>query len=451
MSSEKTTWCRGSGNPVPLAKTWVDGLGGVLVCCLACGCDVPVMLDGTPAHVLDHLSPADQLPIPPRTQGTTMIAIVAASFHSAGLSDADTLEAASNAAEVAHAAGHTVSFDFQSSPSGGAWELDRPVDLVLDDAVVYPGAVEADGGLPYVLRIDSRSSSWIGFLRVEGEGSAIYSQRTSTDLVLLGDLWNSRFDGFEVKHAKRDCIAVAPGAGVTVIHADLGSILVRDCGSNASAGTAGVRLDWAGTVTDSGGAWSPVQYSRVPIPVTPIPPELEQWDVVYIEDRAYLVNAIGADYLDIYPHYRGSASAGTVYLSHGAGVHLSGGNTTGVEGNLSCQRTGVCLLDGGLYGGTWSVVTEASGVGLQFGETPSGAHLRGVISPHLENTATRLGAFKVTRRDLEGLVLQGILSDPVGSTRWDGTAPRWGSFAGATMFWNGHVVDGSKVLYVPVP
>ena len=64
MSDEKPTGCGGSGNPVPLEKIWLDGLGRLLVCCPACRSAVPVMLDGTPARVLDHRAAAKDTAAP---------------------------------------------------------------------------------------------------------------------------------------------------------------------------------------------------------------------------------------------------------------------------------------------------------------------------------------------------------------------------------------------------
>ena len=64
MSSAKPTWCEASGKSIPLSATWMGDLGGMLGCCPACGCDVPVMLDGTPARVLDHRAVAEDMEEP---------------------------------------------------------------------------------------------------------------------------------------------------------------------------------------------------------------------------------------------------------------------------------------------------------------------------------------------------------------------------------------------------
>jgi len=375
-----------------------------------------------------------------------MTTIVALAFFDGSTTEAEALQAAFDAAS---AATHPVVLDWREGPGDGVWQIDETVEVHLDEATVYPGQIVATD-TAVALRIDSRLASWVGQVRVTGAGSTVYSQRSVETLVELGDVWTSRFDGFVLSRARRDCLAVSETPGATVIGADLGTILARDCGSSAIAGHhSSVRVEWSGAVQDYLGAHAPWQHSRIPV----VPhPDWRLHDPVYIEDRIYWIHDMGPDYVDVYPHYRGTAASGTIESSHGAGVRLRGGNTTGVRGRLVCQRTGVCLLDGGLYGGTWEVVASANGVGIQWGEWHTNVHIRGVYTAHLENPANRLGGVKVTRRALEGAVIYGLLRDPMGDgarTRWDGGASRWGSLDGLTFVWGGEAIDGAAVSYRP--
>lgn len=383
-----------------------------------------------------------------------MITITAISFWSGSLTESQALQAAADHAASLDA---PVIFDFRHAPGDDGWDLDETVHLHLDHAQVYPGVVHAHGPLDVAIIIDSRVSNWTGRLRVHGDGSALYRTRSVRTLVELGDVWGSRFDGFVLTAARRDCLA--GGTRLQAIATQLGSIMAHDCGSPALVTPAGPHVSTVSMTYDAvdsyRGWWAPDQYSRLsgvrtthPTEIGGAHPDLEVWDAVYIEDRAYLVTQIGPDYLDVYPHYRGSAAGGTIVSAHGAAVRLRGGSTTGASGDLACIRSGVCLHQGGLYGGEWSVIAEASGIGMQIGAVPHERHLRGIYSAHFELPPTRLAGLTVSRAPMAGTLIAGLLRSPLDSTQWDAAGGlRWDSWAGATFVWDGEVIDGASITY----
>lgn len=347
-----------------------------------------------------------------------------------------------------------VIFDWSQGPGDGVWDLDRSVVLQMPEgAHVRPGSVRVEPGttLESALFISGRSTTWDGYVRVTGTGSAVYEQRTVTDLVWLGDVSYARFDGFDLKQARRDCLAGFP-SGSNLISTDLGSIRVRDCGSAALPGhVSTVELDYTARV-DTGGPTSVAQRTSLTIP-DGVDGAIALGALVYHEDRVHYVYSAGPTSLEVYPQLAGAAATGQLVSAHGAGVKLRGGNTTGNRGMLDCIRAGVCLADSGLYGGTWSVVAQASGVGLQIGANPGAAHLRGWYTGHFELPATRRSGVKVQRPALTGAMLGGLLRTPLGSTRWVGLTPSgnatWDGWDGAVFLHGGHAVDGAEVVYTP--
>lgn len=383
-----------------------------------------------------------------------MIEIIALSYCSNPgiVTEADCLEAASAAALAA--AGPVV-FDWSEGPTDGIWQLDRTVILHGNEATIHPGQIVLTASMDVGLEIRAHSAVFTAPIRVRGTGSTIYTQRTVTDLVHLANVAYTQFAGFDVANALGDCIRTGASSGTpSIVSTDFGLVKARDCGSSAYPGNASrLELDWL-SVTNTG-TWGSVA-QRAQLEIDGSADAIAVGDLVYLEDVPHYVYSVVAganDVLHLFPQYEGSATSGTVMSAHGAGIRLTGGNTTGHRGMLDCQRVGVCLADAGLYGGTWSIVAEASGVGVQLGASPEGAHLRGALTGHFELGAGRRSGIKVQRSAVVGLTIGSLLETPLQGCNWQGLTPdgsnAWRSFAGATFLHGGAAIDGDLVWCVP--
>lgn len=374
-----------------------------------------------------------------------MLEIIALSYYVPGATTET--QALQSAADAAAAAGPGVVLDWRVGPVDGWWDLTATVSLDLPEATVLPGRVRSSGALDPVLDVSGRRSTWAGRLVVEGSGSVVYTQREALSLVRLGDVWATVFDGFDLRHARQDCLVVDGASPGSAIGTDLGTVLAVDCGSPALDGhVSTVTSAWSG-VTNLEPASSPSQRARFDA----VPPtDLRIGDLVYVEDRVYVVMALEPSAVEVYPHYPGSASSGTMVSAHGAAVRVTGGNTTEHSGRLMCQRAGVCLAQVGAYGGTWGIVAEASGVGLQLGSAPNSGHRRGSYAAHFENPPSRRSVVKVIRTAVPGVQVGSLLRDPRADlSRWVSlsTHPTWSRLQGVSVIHDGMVIDGYDLVY----
>lgn len=290
----------------------------------------------------------------------------------------------------------------------GSWSTKSTVHVRGDYSLQIVGEVVAAAPMDTVVHVDARHGRFQGILRAYGQGSSVYSQRTATHGITLGYCLRSRFDGFEPANAKRHGLGIRTQTGDNAIGVHLGSVVSRDCGSAGSlAGnhTSKSRAWFAGR-SDVGSGSLVTQYSELTIDPADTASlaaigDLLTGDVVLHEGAPYLVTYLDVPggKLRVFPQLQDTAiSDGVLELCHGAALRIAGGNTSGITADsVHSTRCGVATVYGGLYGGSiGSIVSEATGVGVQLATTTGGSAFGGHLGHlHLEGTAVHL--LKVNR------------------------------------------------------
>lgn len=248
------------------------------------------------------------------------------------------------------------------------------------------GTINALGAMESILVISGQGMNFDGTLELNGSfsgGSANFNNRETGNGIELVSAGNTKFDRLWFRGFQRFGV-FADTAGNNQIN--LGDVRAIDCGSIGET-SVNLALVMPFTARADNGIVGPNQQSV--LTTTGISPSLRVGDIVAVNDRPLLVQAINGNELSVYPNPPAGANSGDVVSYHGGVISLQGNDAgLGWIESISSIRCGTALRAAALYGqSVGKLHSEANGTGIILGNVRTGSARRiSIEGAYFENT-----------------------------------------------------------------
>ena len=208
-------------------------------------------------------------------------------------------------------------------------------------------------------------------------GGATYSGRTVTNGIVVNDASRSRIEHVYVQGVLRDGVKFT-GTGNKNMFAITTCETVW-CGSNPTAPA--FELNEAFTAVNRTGT-SGSTSQRAELTVASVPANVEVNDPCRIGSDLYIVTALAAGLVTVYPWTPAATLSGTIEFITGSGVSVIGGDSGELGfGVLDAGGCGCAIRDGALYGASIDrLVTQNCGIGHAAGSGSTNSREGGQVS-----------------------------------------------------------------------
>lgn len=251
--------------------------------------------------------------------------------------------------------------------------------------------------------------NWVGVPELIGTGGTSYASRTCRIGFKLGTetklASRSRFLGITARNFYETGITV-PQLGSS---SSLGYLRASDCGSGY--GVAGYSLRSNFTFSSNTGTANSAGQRSI-LSVDTLPPDNIESDntplLVLISGQPYYVYSVDrvSKTLTVFPYIDNTILSGELIYDFGAGVSISGGDSSVLSGTMiDAVRCSRAYVGTALYAANFDrIISQFNGTAILLGQNPSAAHIGGVIG-HLYCENNDRDLVRVTRSQLSVNIL----------------------------------------------
>lgn len=225
---------------------------------------------------------------------------------------------------------------------------------------------------------------WDGLISTQGTGSTSFVSRTCRIGFKLGTETEigsrNKFQGITAKNFYETGISIPQLGSLS----SLGFLRTSDCGSGYSGAGYSLRSNFS-NIINSGSSNSAGQRSLITVDTLP-PTDIESLKnplLVVISGQPYYVYDVNRanNTLSVFPWIDSEVSSGELIYDFGAGVAISGGDSSVLSATMiDAVRCSRALVSASLYAPNIDrIVSQFNGCAVLLGQNPGAAHVSGII------------------------------------------------------------------------